>query len=192
MALVLHGFRYSVYVRVARVALAEKGLAYEHIELDPFAPDMPVEYLDLHPFKRVPTLVDGDFVLYETEAITRYIDEAFPGQVLQPTEPRYRARISLTMLCSSFVLPSRSFMPAEADTISPSRSSWRWSRCPFGIEVGAAIGATVLTQIAAAILVRLAPSTFFRLIPFAGGFVGAAVNAAFIKGIGSGVKAVVS
>jgi len=41
MALILHGFRYSVYVRIARIALAEKGLAYEHVEVDPFAPDMP-------------------------------------------------------------------------------------------------------------------------------------------------------
>jgi glutathione S-transferase len=94
MALILHGFRYSVYVRIARIALAEKGLAYEHVEVDPFAPDMPIEYLDLHPFKRVPTLVDGDFVLYETEAITRYIDEAFPGPMLQPSEPRQRARMA--------------------------------------------------------------------------------------------------
>jgi glutathione S-transferase len=94
MALVLHGFRYSVYVRIARIALAEKGLAYEHIEVDPFGPDVPVEYLALHPFKRVPALVDGDFVLYETEAITRYIDEAFPGPMLQPMEPRHRARMA--------------------------------------------------------------------------------------------------
>jgi glutathione S-transferase len=94
MALVLYGFRYSVYVRVARIALAEKGLHYEHIEIDPFAPDMPIEYLDLHPFKRVPTLVNGDFVLYETEAITRYIDEAFSGPMLQPAEPRQRARMA--------------------------------------------------------------------------------------------------
>ena len=94
MALVLHGFRYSVYVRVARIALAEKGLAYEHVEVDPFAPDMPAEYLDLHPFRRVPTLVDEDFVLYETGAITRYIDEAFPGPMLQPKESRQRARMA--------------------------------------------------------------------------------------------------
>jgi len=94
MALVLHGFRYSVYVRIARIALSEKGLAYEHVEVDPFGPDVPVEYLALHPFKRVPALVDGDFVLYETEAITRYIDEAFSGPMLQPTEPRQRARMA--------------------------------------------------------------------------------------------------
>ncbi|HWB49200.1 MAG TPA: glutathione S-transferase family protein [Stellaceae bacterium] len=94
MTLALYGFRFSVYVRVARIVLTEKGLAYAHLEVDPFLPDVPPEYLDLHPFGRVPTLVDGDFVLYETEAITRYIDEAFPGRVLQPAEPRHRARMA--------------------------------------------------------------------------------------------------
>jgi glutathione S-transferase len=94
MSLVLHGFRYSVYVRIARIALAEKGLTYEHVEIDPFATDVPIEYLTLHPFKRVPVLVDGGFALYETEAITRYIDEAFPGPMLQPAEPRQRARMA--------------------------------------------------------------------------------------------------
>jgi glutathione S-transferase len=81
-------------VRIARIALAEKGLTYEHVEIDPFATDVPIEYLDLHPFKRVPVLVDGDFALYETEAITRYIDEAFPGPALQPSGPRKRARMA--------------------------------------------------------------------------------------------------
>ena len=94
MALVLHGFRFSVYVRVARIALGEKGLTYEHIEIDPFLPNVPPEYLDLHPFGRVPALEDGEFVLYETGAITRYIDEAFPGPTLQPTVPRHRARMA--------------------------------------------------------------------------------------------------
>lgn len=94
MSMVLHGFRYSVYVRIARIALAEKELTYENVEIDPFATDVPIEYLTLHPFKRVPVLVDSDFALYETEAITRYIDEAFPGPALQPSEPRQRARMA--------------------------------------------------------------------------------------------------
>jgi len=45
MALILHGFRYNVYVRIARIALAEKGLDYAHVEVDPFATDVPIEYL---------------------------------------------------------------------------------------------------------------------------------------------------
>jgi glutathione S-transferase len=92
LSLVLYGYRYSVYLRIARIVLAEKGAAYRGVEVNSFAADMPKEYLDLHPFGRVPTLVHGDFVLYETEAITRCLDEAFSGPALQSTDPRQRAR----------------------------------------------------------------------------------------------------
>jgi glutathione S-transferase len=88
----LHGYKYSVYAWIARFALHEKGRAYAWREVDPFAADVPADYLAKHPFKRVPVLVDGDFVLYETSAITRYVDEAFPGPQLQPAAPRERAR----------------------------------------------------------------------------------------------------
>jgi glutathione S-transferase len=93
MSLVLHGYRYSVYLRIARLALAEKGVAAEHVEVNPFAPDVPASYLDLHPFGRVPTLVHDGFVLYETAAITRYIDRTFEGPRLQPQNPRALARM---------------------------------------------------------------------------------------------------
>jgi glutathione S-transferase len=93
MPLVLHGYRYSVYTRIARLALAEKGVAYERVEVDPFAPDVPAAYLALHPFGRVPTIVHDGFALYETGAITRYIDRAFPGPALQPREPPALARM---------------------------------------------------------------------------------------------------
>jgi glutathione S-transferase len=94
MTVVLHGYQYSVYVRIVRMALAEKGVTYERAEVNPFAPNVPSAYLALHPFRRVPVLVHDDFVLYETGAITRYIDETFPGPRLQPTAPRERARMT--------------------------------------------------------------------------------------------------
>lgn len=93
MGLVLHGYRYSVYLRIARLALAEKGVAYDRIEVNPFAPDRPAAYLELHPFGRVPALVHEGFALYETAAITRYIDRAFQGPALQPTGPQALARM---------------------------------------------------------------------------------------------------
>ena len=93
MPLVLHGYRYSVYNRIARLALVEKGVAYERVEVNPFAPDMPQSYLAMHPFGRVPTLIHDGFVLYETGAIIRYVDRAFPGPALQPVEPRALARV---------------------------------------------------------------------------------------------------
>ena len=92
MPLILHGYHYSVYRRIARLALAEKGVAYERVEVNPFA-EIPADYLMLHPFGRVPTLVHDGFVLYETGAITRYVDRAFDGPSLQPGNPRTLARM---------------------------------------------------------------------------------------------------
>lgn len=93
MPLILHGYHYSVYNRIARLALAEKAVEHERVEIDPFALPVPQAYLDLHPFGRVPTLVHDGFVLYETGAIIRYLDRAFPGPALQPAPPRALARM---------------------------------------------------------------------------------------------------
>src|SRR5262249_42024504 len=92
MTVELYGYRFSVYSWIACLALEEKGIGYRWIEVDPFADDVPQDYLALHPFKRVPALVHDEFQLYETGAITRYVDEAFPGPRLQPVEARRRAR----------------------------------------------------------------------------------------------------
>ena len=93
MTIFLHGYYYSVYTRIARLTLAEKGVTYKRVEVNPFAADCPPDYLELHPFRRVPTLVHGNFTLYETGAITRYIDRAFAGPPLQPASPRALARM---------------------------------------------------------------------------------------------------
>jgi glutathione S-transferase len=92
MSLTLHGYRFSVYLRIVGLALTEKGLSYDRVEVNPFGEIAP-SYLALHPFGRVPTLVHDDFVLYETAAITRYLDRAFPGSKLQPADPRALARM---------------------------------------------------------------------------------------------------
>src|SRR5260370_16462383 len=93
MALILHGYRYSVYQRIARLALAEKGVAYQQVEVNPFAPDVPAAYRALHPFGRVPAMVHDGFALYETAAITRYVDRAFAGPALQPADAKALARM---------------------------------------------------------------------------------------------------
>jgi glutathione S-transferase len=93
MPLVLHGYQFSVYNRIARLALAEKGVVYDRVEVNPFDPDMPASYRAIHPFGRVPTLIHDGFVLYETAAITRYVDRAFRGPALQPAEAKALARM---------------------------------------------------------------------------------------------------
>ncbi|MBN8945476.1 MAG: glutathione S-transferase family protein [Rhizobiales bacterium] len=107
MTATLHGYHYSVYVRIVRMVLAEKAVAFEHVEVNPFAEDMPEAYLALHPFRRVPTFVHDGFVLYETAAISRYVDEAFAGPALQPVLPRERARMAqiISMIDSYGYIP---------------------------------------------------------------------------------------
>ncbi len=51
------------------------------------------EYLALNPNGRVPTLVDGDFVLWESLAIMEYLTEATPGQTLLPSERHARMNV---------------------------------------------------------------------------------------------------
>jgi len=55
------------------------------------------DYLGLNPNGRVPTLVDGDFVLWESYAIMTYLADKAPGNVLLPTEARARADVQRWM-----------------------------------------------------------------------------------------------
>jgi glutathione S-transferase len=92
MPVELYGYQYSVYAWIARFALHEKGVGYSWTEISPFAENVPESYLAKHPFKRVPVLVHDEFAVYETSAITRYVDEAFGGPDLQCEGPKERAR----------------------------------------------------------------------------------------------------
>ena len=88
----LYGASYSVYVRIARLALIEKDVDHELIEVDVFAEGGPPEwYFRLHPFGKIPAFEHDGLVLHETAAIARYVDEAFAGPALQPSDPRGRA-----------------------------------------------------------------------------------------------------
>jgi glutathione S-transferase len=89
---VVFGAAYSVYVRAVRLALEEKGVPYRLIEVDVFAPGgPPTEHLERHPFGRIPAFEHDGFRLYEAGAISRYVDEVFPGTALRPDDPRRRA-----------------------------------------------------------------------------------------------------
>ncbi|MEO1160545.1 MAG: glutathione S-transferase family protein [Pseudomonadota bacterium] len=89
----LFGADYSVYVRICRIALAEKGVDYTLHPVDIFADGGPPgTYRELNPFGRIPSLRHGTFELYETDAITAYVDEAFNGPYLMPADIRGRAR----------------------------------------------------------------------------------------------------
>lgn len=91
----LFGLERSVYTRIARLALEEKGVPYSLREVEIFGSGgVPEEHFKRHPFGRIPVLRHGELSLYETSAIARYVDEAFSGVALQPTQPLQRARMN--------------------------------------------------------------------------------------------------
>ncbi len=91
---ILFGPDYSVYVRIVKIALIEKGVAFEQTTFDVFdGGDWPEDWLERQPFGLVPAFEHDGFRLYEARAITRYIDEGFLGPPLQPGSARDRARM---------------------------------------------------------------------------------------------------
>ncbi len=101
---ILFGARYSVYTRIPRLALEEKGVPYRLEEVDIFARGgPPAGYLERQPFGRIPAFEHDGMRLYESGAIARYVDEAFPGPALQPAAPRGRARVNQVIsICDSY------------------------------------------------------------------------------------------
>jgi glutathione S-transferase len=89
----LHGFPISPNTRKVRAVAMHLGipLEFELIDLQKPAPRSP-EYLALNPTGRTPTLVDGDFVLWESTAIMQYLADQKPGP-LWPADSRTRADI---------------------------------------------------------------------------------------------------
>jgi glutathione S-transferase len=83
----LQGDPRSTYTRTARIGLLEKGIKYRLQQCAPHTPAI----LEVHPWGRIPVLRDGDVRLFETSAILRYVEEAFPGPTLLPQNIRDRA-----------------------------------------------------------------------------------------------------
>ena len=96
MSLVLYYGSGSPWAWRVQLALEHKALPYERKVLSFSAGDTrKPEFVALNPRHRVPTLVDGDFVLYESNAIVEYLDEAYAkaGAPLFPGDTRTRALV---------------------------------------------------------------------------------------------------
>lgn len=89
----LIGPDFSTYVRTARIACVEKGITHDLTTDHLSGPEslQSEAHLAFHPFGRIPVMVHDDFRLFETSAICRYIDAAFDGPALIPTERRQAA-----------------------------------------------------------------------------------------------------
>jgi glutathione S-transferase len=90
----------SPYAWRVQLALEHKALPYERKVLSFSAGDTrKPEFVALNPRHEVPTIVDGDFVLYESNAIAEYLEEAYPGRgaPLFPSDVRARAIVRRLM-----------------------------------------------------------------------------------------------
>lgn len=83
------------YSHRVRIVLAEKGVSVDILNVDVDNP--PEELLELNPYQSVPTLVDRDLVLYQSNIIMEYLDERFPHPPLLPVYPVARAKSRLMM-----------------------------------------------------------------------------------------------
>lgn len=95
-AITLYDSPGSPCARRVRIVLLEKGLAWTTrlVDLTKMEQKRP-EYLALNPNGVVPTLVHGDRVVYESNVITEYLDDAFPGPRLYPADPWLRAQAKM-------------------------------------------------------------------------------------------------
>ena len=77
------------YSHRVRIVLAEKGVTVDVVDVDPS--DIPAELSEVNPYNSLPTLLDRDLALYNTEAMMEYLDERFPHPPLLPVYPVARA-----------------------------------------------------------------------------------------------------
>ncbi len=104
--IIVYGPAASTYVWSVRMALSEKGVPYDLVDV-PFGSQRSAPHLSRQPFAKVPAFAHDGFCLYETQAILRYIDDVFTEPRLQPGDPRARARMNQQMgILDSYGWPS--------------------------------------------------------------------------------------
>ena len=96
--LTIHGFPMSPNTRRALFGLEEHGITYQFVSVDLMKGEQKSSgYLALNPTGRVPTLVDGDFVLWESNAILHYLAALHPEKKLGGQSPRDTGEIARWM-----------------------------------------------------------------------------------------------
>ena len=93
----------SPFGRAALATLEEKGASYRFSLVAPGA-NRSQPHISRHPFGRVPVLEHDGFMLYESQAILRYLDRVLPAPPLTPGEPKAAARMDQAMNINDWYL----------------------------------------------------------------------------------------
>ena len=106
MTLKLISHKLCPYVQRAVIALKEKGVAFERIDID--LANKPDRFLKLSPLGKVPVLVvtteKGEVALFESNVICEYIEETQAGSKLHPADALTRAEHRAWMEFGSAIL----------------------------------------------------------------------------------------
>ena len=87
----IYGSTLSPFVRKLVAFAGEKGI---EVELQPTGiPNHSPEFLEASPFKKMPAMRDGDYVLADSSAIIAYLEAKHPDPELIPSEPRARGKV---------------------------------------------------------------------------------------------------
>ncbi|HLK25980.1 MAG TPA: glutathione S-transferase family protein [Caulobacteraceae bacterium] len=97
---IVHSIPGSPFGRAVFATLEEKGASYSLKRVPMRTP----EHLALHPFARIPILQHGDFHLYETQAILRYLDRVLLRPPLSPNDAKAAARMDQLLNVSDWYL----------------------------------------------------------------------------------------
>ena len=100
---IVHTIPGSPYARAVLATLEEKGVPWQIAPLRPNQLREPA-HLSRNAFGRMPAVEHGDFVLYETQAVVRYIDRVWPTPALTPSDPRLAARMDQVMNINDWYL----------------------------------------------------------------------------------------
>jgi len=99
----VHTIPGSPFARAVLATLEEKGARYRLAPVMPGTMRSP-EHLARHPFGRVPVFEHNGFVIYETQAILRYLDRVLPEPSLTPADPKAAARMDQAMNVNDWYL----------------------------------------------------------------------------------------
>jgi len=92
MSIKIYGAGISPYVRKVRLALAAKGLDYEHIPVVPIGDDQPQEFKDNSPLGKIPLAHIDETWIPDSSAILAYLERARPEKQLLSDDPKQAAR----------------------------------------------------------------------------------------------------
>ncbi|MGO9173376.1 MAG: glutathione S-transferase family protein [Rhodomicrobium sp.] len=109
----------SPYLAAVLFALEERQASHAFVPWQ--LSDLRTEaHLAMHPFGRMPVMEHGEFRLYETQAMLRYIADAFPGEPLVPDDICARARMNQLMgICDWYFFPKFASIAVWERVIKP-------------------------------------------------------------------------